>query len=357
MKNLIFIFGLVLFFSCKSFQAAKVQTNSIQIEIEPVLVDSISVRAITFTKTHLFYAGNKGKYGYINLKNLPSLKLRQVGPKEKTQYRIKYDSVYPGFRSIATTQNAQFLLSVANPALLYKTDISGKHELVYTEKDSAVFYDSMAFWNEKEGLAFGDPTDGCMSIIITRDGGESWEKVPCEKLPIAEDEHAFAASNSNIAIMGNNAWLITGGKKSRVYFSGDKGKSWTVFNTPLIQGSSTTGGYSIDFYDEKIGVVIGGDYTKPEQNQKNKAMTFDGGKTWELIAMRKHPGYKSCIQFVPNSNGKKLVAVGPSGISYSENAGKNWEEISKEGFYTIRFLNDSTAYVGGKNRICKLVFR
>src|SRR5699024_9378069 len=131
---------------------------------------------IAFIKTHLFYAGNKGKYGYINLEN----------PKRKVQYRIKTDSVYPGFRSVAITSKNQFLLSVANPTLLYITDISGKHELVYTEKDSAVFYDSMAFWNEEEGLAFGDPTDGCMSIIITRDGGKSWEKVPCEKLPTAE---------------------------------------------------------------------------------------------------------------------------------------------------------------------------
>lgn len=346
MKNLVFTLSLVLFFSCKNFQAQAQNTNSIHIEIEPVLTDSISIRAIAYTKTYLFYAGDNGKYGYINLKN----------PRRKVQYRIKTDSVYPGFRSVAVTPKSQFLLSIANPALLYKTNISGEHKLVYTEKDSAVFYDSMAFWNEKEGLALGDPTHGCMSVIITRDSGETWKKVPCEKLPRAEGEFAFAASNSNIAVMGNNAWLITGGEKSRVYFSGDKGKTWTVFNTPLIQGRSTTGGYSIDFYDEKIGVIIGGDYTKPEQNKKNKAMTFNAGKTWQLIADGSHPGYKSCVQFVPGSDGKKLVAVGPSGISCSANGGKSWEEVSKESFYTIRFLNDSIAYAGGKNRICRLTF-
>jgi photosystem II stability/assembly factor-like uncharacterized protein len=278
-------------------------------------------------------------------------------PEEKFQYRIKNDSVFPGFRSVASTKNSQFLLSVANPALLYKTNISGEHELVYIEKDSSVFYDSMTFWNEKEGLAFGDPTEGCMSIIVTRDGGETWEKIPCGKLPkAAKGEAAFAASDSNIAIVGNKVWMISGGTKSRVYFSEDKGKTWKVQDTPLVQGEPTTGGYSIDFYDENTGFIIGGDYTKPEQNQKNKALTFDGGKTWNLIAEGNPPGYKSCVQFVPNSNGEKLVAVGPSGISLSVDGGKTWRKISDEGFYAIRFLNDSTAYLAGKNRICRIRF-
>ena len=45
----------------------------------------------------------------------------------------------------------------------------------------------MDFWNEKEGLVVGDYMDGCISILITRDGGESWKKLDCSmfnnKLP------------------------------------------------------------------------------------------------------------------------------------------------------------------------------
>jgi len=216
----------------------------------------------------------------------------------------------------------------------------------------------MAFWNDEEGIAMGDPVDNCISIIITRDGGKTWKKISCEDLPIAaEGEAAFAASNSNIAIQGDKTWILSGGLRSRVFFSADKGASWEVFDTPIIQGTATQGGYSMDFYNENKGFIIGGDYTKPDENQANKAITKDGGKTWDLVAVGQEPGYKSSVRYVPGKNGEELIAVGFTGISYSKDAGKKWENLSSEGFYTIRFLNDSTAYAAGKNRIAKLNFR
>ena len=85
----------------------------------------------------------------------------------------------------------------------------------------------MKFWNESEGIAIGDPVENCMSVIITRDGGNTWEKLPCEILPeVEKGEAAFAASNSNIAVFGNHAWVATGGRKSRVMHTADKGKTW-----------------------------------------------------------------------------------------------------------------------------------
>ena len=68
--------------------------------------------------------------------------------------------------------------------------------------------------------------------------------------------------------------------------------------------------YSIDFYDEKMGFAIGGDYTKPNDTLANKIRTTDGGKTWQVVADGKGPGYRSCVQYIPNSNGKELVAIG-----------------------------------------------
>ena len=140
-------------------------------------------------------------------------------------------------------------------------------------------------------------------------------------------------------------------------YSPDKGKTWEVFNTPIIQGMETTGMYSIDFYDEFNGFAIGGDYTKPEHNKANKMLTKDGGRTWNLVAIGKEPGYRSCVQFIPNRKGKELVAVGFKGIDYSNDYGYTWKQLSEEGFYTIRFLNDSIAYAAGKGRISKLTFK
>ena len=115
--------------------------------------------------------------------------------------------------------------------------------------------------------------------------------------------------------------------------------------------------YSIDFYDERNGFAIGGDYTKPDDNAANKIRTTDGGKTWQLVAQDQDPGYRSCVQYVPNGKGKKLVAIGFKGIDYSSDAGESWKHLSDEGFYTIRFLNDSVAYAAGAGRVSKLTFR
>jgi len=34
----------------------------------------------------------------------------------------------------------------------------------------------------------------------------------------------------------------------------------------------------------------------------------------------------------------------------------DWIKLSKTGFYTIRFLNDSIAFAAGKGRLAKLIF-
>jgi photosystem II stability/assembly factor-like uncharacterized protein len=124
-----------------------------------------------------------------------------------------------------------------------------------------------------------------------------------------------------------------------------------------VQGLETTGMYSIDFYDELNGFAIGGDYTTPDGNAANKIRTSDGGKTWHLVAQNQNPGYRSCVQYVPNRDGKELVVLGFNGIDYSNDAGNTWKHLSDEGFYTLRFLNDSIAYAAGKGRISKLFFK
>ncbi|MEC3908346.1 oxidoreductase [Tamlana sp. 2201CG12-4] len=332
------------FFSCG--KGKRVRSKEIHtVEIENILEDSfLSIRAIAlYNNEVLCFAANNNTIGKVDLRS-----------GERVIGQQKYDSLDIQFRSIAFSSSNFYALSVSNPALIF----NNHKALVYQENHSKVFYDSMDFWNDQEGIAIGDPTDDCMSIIITRDGGNTWNKLSCDVLPKAlEGEAAFAASDTNIAIVGHHTWVATGGKASRVLYSPDKGKTWEVFDTPIVQGKATTGIYSIDFYDEYNGFAIGGDYTRPDDNAANKMRTTDGGKTWELVAQNESPGYRSCIQFIPNSEGEKLIAVGFKGIDYSNNSGSSWKPLSDEGFYTIRFLNDSVAYAAGKGRIAKLTFR
>lgn len=328
-----------------------------KVHIKTLVQDSIlNVRAIEIVPSiGVAYLGSKGEFGvcYLDDFEIPS-ELKDIFP-----IRITHDSIIPNFRALAATGKSGFGISVGSPALLFSLDVDeDKSKVVYREDHENSFYDALEFWNDNEGLAIGDPTDECMSIVITRDGGKTWSKLDCDKLPkTKEGEAAFAASDTNIAIVGDKTWVATGGKSSRILYSPDKGDTWDIFETPIIQGLETTGIYSIDFYDEYNGFAIGGDYTKPDDNIANKIRTKDGGKTWHVVANESDPGYRSCVQYVPNSMANGLVAVGFKGIDYSGDSGNTWTHLSDENFYTLRFLNDSIAYAAGQGRVAKLIFK
>lgn len=352
MKKTILLFGLfITIVSCKQQQIEQdfEVTAFSKIEIHTLHEDSISIRAIVIDSNQLWFAGNNGKYGAIDSKT-----------NKKFRGRISKDSLHPEFRSIAKTKEAVFVLSVANPGLLYKINKDKTIvKLVYQEKNEKVFYDSMQFLDDRFGVAMGDPVSDCLNIIITNDGGNSWQKVPCEKLPkVEEGEAAFAASNTNVILRGNSIFIVSGGKKARCFVSKDRGMSWQVYETPIVQGKAMTGIFTADFYDEKIGFIAGGDYEKQEANVDNKAMTRDGGKTWKLVGQNTGFGYASCVQFVPKSEGKSLVCVGGTGVHFSNDSGATWKKLAEDkDLYTLRFRNDSIAYAAGKNRVVELKFK
>ena len=359
--RIITLLCLFIFFnSCKEDYIRP--SNVSKLVIESLVNDStLSVRALEFNDEYILY-GSADHIGKHDLNAEFKINLNDLSVNNRKNHLknvITYDDKPLHFRATTEINGDLFAISIGNPARLYKLyRKSNKPKLVYEEVNENVFYDSMDFWNDQEGIAIGDPTEDCMSIIITRDGGETWTKLSCDDLPKAkEGEAAFAASDTNISIVGDGTWVATGGKTSRVLYSSDKGKTWVVYNTPIIQGKEATGMYSIDFYDENNGFAIGGDYTKPNDTLNNKIRTKDGGKTWQVVANGKGPGYRSCVQYIPNRGGKELVAIGFKGIDYSNDSGNSWIHLSDEGFYTIRFLNDSIAYAAGKGRISKLTFR
>jgi photosystem II stability/assembly factor-like uncharacterized protein len=343
-------------------EADVVARNFTQVELEILLKDSISVRAIEVTKDALLFAGDKGNYGSMSLET-------QLWKRDSQSFdRMVTDSVEGeekmvstpmAFRSVASNKDFYFILSIGSPAQLFRINkVSGAKEIVFTDTDPKAFYDSMDFWNENEGIAMGDPINDCLSVIVTRDGGSTWQKISCDVMPrVTEGEAAFAASDTNIKIIGDETWIVSGGKQSRVFHSPNKGIEWEVITTPVTQGEPTQGAYTMDFYDQNQGIVYGGDYLKPAENTNNIAITSDGGKTWNPIGSGANDGYKSCVQYVPNRGGNEIVAVGFTGISYSKDGGAHWTELSKESFLSFRFLNDSIAYAGGRNRIAKLTFR
>jgi photosystem II stability/assembly factor-like uncharacterized protein len=348
MKVKLLLFSFFIFLvSCAN--KIDIQRDISNVSVNVIHEDSISIRAILLDNDNLWFSGNKGKYGAINFLS-----------NSKFKGRIELDSLQLEFRSIAQTKDAIFILSVANPALLYKISKDKTVvKLVYKEENEKVFYDSMQFLDDKFGVAIGDPVANCMNVIITYDGGNSWQKIDCSKLPNTEEgEAAFAASNSNLILKGNKIFMVSGGKKARCFVSEDKGNSWKVYATPIVQGEAMTGIFTADFYDENIGFIAGGNYEKQQDNSNNKAITLDGGKTWKLVAQNEGFGYASCVQFIPNTRGNELVSVGGTGLFYSNNRGISWKKLLEDkDLLTIRFKNDSTAYATGNNRIIRLDFK
>ena len=344
------LFSLVLIFynlNCHS-QTKSFIKNLKKIKIDTLLTDKISIRAIIIDNDKVYYGADKNRFGSVNWKT-----------KNKSEIKIKNDSLNLEFRSIAQTDNYVFVLSISTPAYLYKiSKFTNNNQIVYQELNSKVFYDAMQFYDNKNGIAVGDATNNCLSVITTHDGGSTWQKSICSNAPKNLDEEAlFAASNTNIVIKKNKTWIVTGGKSANVFVSKNKGESWIKYETPIVQGEAMSGIFSADFFDCKNGIIVGGNYNKPSQNYGNKAITCDGGKTWKLIAENKYFGYASCIQYFPNSKGKKLVCVGASGIYVSNNFAKNWIKLSDyNSLYTIKFIDKNTAIAAGKNIMLKMIF-
>ena len=336
----------LLFFICLVSVSLTAQQESSITFLANFKLPGVSIRAIEVTHTNtLWFAGSEGRYGRI------------------IDDQLEIDSIshqgrLPQFRSIAFNGEFVFLLSIENPALLYKIDPTkplGQYELVYKESDLKVFYDSMSFFDEKNGIAMGDPVAGCLSVIKTTNGGDSWSKMTCASLPeVAEGEAAFAASNSNIAIFNKKVWLVTGGMKARVFMSEDYGETWKVNDTPITQGEKMTGIYTVDFYDAKNGIVMGGNWEDKKHGANSKAISNDGGLTWNLIAQNSLPGYTSCVQYLPEGEAKKILAISTEGMFYSNNAGSTWKKIEEKGYYSLRFIDKETAWVSTHEEITKI---
>jgi photosystem II stability/assembly factor-like uncharacterized protein len=231
--------------------------------------------------------------------------------------------------------------------------------LQHTNKIPEGFYDGMAFWDADNGVLIGDPINGRLFIMLTSDGGKTWEPLPPESSPaVVTGEYGFAASGTGIAVYGkNHLWIATGGAVARVFYSNDRGITWNVATTPIVSGNQSSGIFSIAFRDLMHGVIVGGNYQQPNEVKDNAAITNDGGKTWELIKNPVSVEYRSGVAYVPGLSAPMLVAVGPSGSDYSVDDGRTWMRFSNEGYHTLSFAGSTNAgwAAGADGRIAKCV--
>src|SRR4051812_31343577 len=226
--------------------------------------------------------------------------------------------------------------------------------LQFTNQDPKGFFDCMAFWDRDHGIAVGDPVNGKFQLITTSNAGEKWNPISPENLPPAkEEEGAFAASGTCIAVQGNSdVWFATGGKVARVFRSHDAGKTWEVTGTPIVSGEPSAGIFSVAFQNERVGMIAGGDYKKPDVGGANLAFTSDGGASWNLSPLTgRNSFYFSAAAFTGNG---EVMLVGTAGVVKSVDSRTLWESDRSSGFNALGVNGDKTFAVGATGAIATL---
>lgn len=262
------------------------------------------------------------------------------------------------FRDVhAFSAEAACLLSIGageRSRIFRTTDGGASWDMTFVNVDPNGFLDALAFWDPEHGLALGDPVDGRFVLLTTDDGGKTWNPKPTEEMPQAsQGEGAFAASGTCLVVQGGrNAWFATGGAKvARVFRSTDRGRTWTPHETPVLAGRPSLGIFSLAFRDADHGIAVGGDYQEPGKMGPLVALTEDGGRKWRLPTGRGPGGYRSAVAYVPGTQGRILVAVGPTGSDVSVDGGENWQQLGREGFNAVGFAGPRLGWAVGEDGV------
>jgi photosystem II stability/assembly factor-like uncharacterized protein len=224
-----------------------------------------------------------------------------------------------------SAQRASVLsIGTGDASRIYRTTDGGRHwQLAFVNDDPNAFYDCMDFFDGgKRGLALSDPVDGKFRIAATDDSGRSWHVLGTGGMPPAVDgEFAFAASGTCLVTSGErDAWFGSGGGASRAFHSRDGGFTWKVTAAP-IPAAEAGGVFSLALNQRSRGVMVGGDFTLPENGVGASGFTRDGGNTWRPGGDLS--GYRSGVDWVSGTHAT-LIAVGPTGSDISYDGARSW---------------------------------
>ncbi|MFJ5553167.1 WD40/YVTN/BNR-like repeat-containing protein [Streptomyces sp. NPDC093225] len=242
----------------------------------------------------------------------------------------------------------------------------------FRNTDARAFYDCMAFFDHRNGLAMSDPVDGKFRILSTADGGRSWRVLPDAGMPEAlPGEAGFAASGQCLVTAGpRDAWLATGGGATgRVLHSADRGRTWRAATTTVPAGEGAKGVFGLAFRDRGYGaargLAVGGDYRKDRTSPLAASVTADGGRSWSAAPVPP-AAYRSGVAWLPygaygayrsaGPQGKDTaLAVGPTGTDITYDAGRTWQPLDAGSFDTVDCAGPGACWAAGeKGRAARL---
>jgi len=267
---------------------------------------------------------------------------------------------------------------------LYKTiDGCATWTLLLTNPDPSGFWDGLQFvpGTRREmgrvGHLIGDPVNGKFADLTTYDYGRTWTANTMRPHPEVASansgESLFAASNSAMILIRNAPFFVTGGSssRSRTLELHVKQDPYILFNfvggkIPTKHGASA-GAFSVaarlgpDAVDAADAakfiergtrlsdrfVVVGGDYTKPNESTGTAAWSSDGGEHWTASAKLPH-GYRSTVQW--SADFKVWITAGTNGSDISRDDGRTWQPLDDGNWNALSL----PFIVGPKGRIARL---
>lgn len=228
----------------------------------------------------------------------------------------------------------------------------------FVMQDSLGFLDCMDFWDDERGIAFGDTIDEYPYILLTSDGGQTWSRAPIDEMPKAgKGEGGFAASGTCVTTGENGlAWIATGASgNARILLTRDYGVTWTSADSPIIKGDAA-GHTSIDFVNENIGFITGGDLSISDEYTHNCAFTSDGGESWTLTSTPNTLGAFYGSSSVQLDDQNFTFICGPNGLDFTSDFGQSWTTLDTENYWAVSLNKSGVGWVSGRGgRVMKLV--
>lgn len=346
MKHVVLIFTLLIMLSaCTALRSSRT-VLPIFFTDEVTLDKNLSFRGCAIGHGIAVVAGNEGKI-FIS---------KQKKQKWKS-YKVPGASELE-FRDVAILSKKDILLMSAGEgeaSKIYKSDNGGKSWIcTHTNLEKKGFYNGFDFWDKNTGVIISDAIDDKLYLLKTVDGGKTWNRLVSDQLPeVFEKEYGFAASGTSLCTFGKGELRVaTGGAAARVFSSSDYGDTWQVSETPITQGEDSKGIFSIDYWNTKNAVAVGGDW-KLESSKGDNVAIFTKKRDWQLQDVdSKQLKYASCVQYLDDKF--SLIATGPSGTAYSTTAGEDWYyDNYVNGFHAVDFDQSSRIGLlsGSKGRI------
>jgi photosystem II stability/assembly factor-like uncharacterized protein len=241
----------------------------------------------------------------------------------------------------------------ADLSRLYKTTDGCKTwKLVFTNPDKDGFWDAVRALDRDVVEIVGDSVNHVLVSEKTGHVFPVWRFSEGDdpagqdsdhffELAADENEGAFAASNSILVIgavphrdpVWSYQWVAT--QTADHSFVHREGREETQtcepcreeflrVETPMSQNTPSAGIFSLAFFEDRLGVAVGGDYLKPDARVKTAVYSQDSGRGWVLAKTPPH-GYRSAVAY--DAASRTWITVGPNGTDVSTDDGRNWRAL------------------------------